>query len=113
MTQIMTASQHTSAWFTIPDRVGSELTRYTSLLGQGHPGSGRWDLEVQTPADEDGNRHWVLLGGSGGVRFEEDGELFFYCTRGRTYRVRRTSGSAVGLRLWLADVWEIVSPGVS
>lgn len=111
--QIMTAAQHTSDAFTIPDRVGPELTRYTSLLGQGHPGSGVWELEVLTPDDADGNQHWVLLGGSNGVRFEEDGEIFFYCTRGRIYRVRRTSGSSVGLRLWLSDTWQIVSPGVS
>lgn len=113
MIQIMTATQHTSAAFTIPARIGPELTRYTSLLGYGHPGSGRWDLEVETPADEDGNQHWVSLAGTGGVSFESDGEQFFYCSRGLTYRVRRTTGSAVGLRIWLADVWEIVTPGVS
>lgn len=113
MYQIMTASQHTSATFLIPEFEGVEPVFASVALGTNHPGSGEWTLEVQTPPDEDGNQTWQTLGGTGGVVFAENGMVPFRVFRGLSYRFRRTSGSAVGLRLWLQDVWSIVAEGVS
>ena len=103
--RILGPTDSVSHEFSVPRR-GSDRETSTCILAAGYPAGTGWALQAQAP---DGQ--WVSLeashvGRSGGMgQISANGEYHWDLQPGRTYRIRRTMGSAVGMTVWLADPW--------